>query len=129
MQDRVSCVQAVLDEERTGSELAPLAHFEMKEMATQKLGKIVLQGAIAGPSAAALSCFLEAIASYPVTRWTIDMKNLPVLSLGGLCLLSGFAKTLHRRGMVLEVCGVHRRVYANLQHLNLVHLFAWADNK
>lgn len=126
-EDNTVRVQTVLDEELVGNELAPVACFEMREAATQTCGTMVLRGVIAGASAAALSRFLDTVANYPAQRWTIDMKNLPVLSLSGLYGLVRFARKLHRRGKVLEVCGIHRHVYATMKNLNLVHLFAWAD--
>lgn len=128
-QEKTLRVQTVLNEELAGNELAPLASFELADAAVQgqRRGEIVLQGVIAGPSAAALSRFLETVLHYPATHWTIDMKNLPVLSLGGLYHLARFVKKLHSRGMVLEVCGIHRHVYMTMKNLNLVYLFAWAD--
>lgn len=128
-QEKTLRVQTVLNEELVGNELAPVARFELAESGAQgqRRGEIVLQGAIAGSSAAALSRFLETVSNYPATHWTIDMKNLPVLSIGGLYYLARFVKKLHSRGMVLEVCGIHRHVYMTMKNLNLVYLFAWAD--
>jgi len=105
----------------------PVAAVEVAVQGKHKHVNIELQGMIAGEHAAAFLEFLKAVSHFVGTRWTIQMKDLTVLSMQGLRHLLQFAETLRTHGHKLEVCGVHRNVYVTLQELNVVRVFAWAD--
>ena len=109
------------------TEARPVAAVEISVKGKHQHVNIDLKGAIAGENTPAFLEFLKAVSSFVGTHWTLQMKDLRVLSLQGICHLVQFAEFLHQRGYQLEICSVHRNVYATLQELNLVHTFAWAD--
>jgi anti-anti-sigma factor len=105
----------------------PVAAVEVDVRGKDKFVNIHLKGAIAGENAVTLFEFLKAVSLFVGTRWTLQMKDLNILSMQGLQHLVQFAQILRARGYRLEVLGVHRNVYTTLQDLKAVHAFAWAD--
>jgi len=110
-----------------GSELPPFAAVEVEAQGRHKRVHIRLEGVIGGEHADTFLEFLKAVSHFAGSRWTLQMKDLKVLSLQGMRHLVHFAESLRASGHQLEVHGVHRNVYATLQDLNLVRAFAWAD--
>jgi anti-anti-sigma factor len=109
------------------SEYLPVASLNFDFNGCQKCVKIILEGAIAGKSAVALGDFLKNVASIPATRWMLQMKDLEILSRRGIRHLIQFAKIIRRRGLPLEIQGVHPNVHAILQDLNLTQVFGYID--
>lgn len=115
-----------MSDDRSHPEFHPEAAVEIATKGRCKHVNIQLQGAIAGEHATAFLEFLKAVSRFVGTRWTIQMKDLSVLSLEGITHLLHFAELLRMRGQVLEIGSIHRNVYAMLQDLKAVHFFAWA---
>ncbi len=107
----------------------PVAAVEIEANGRHKCVNIQLRGAIAGENTAPFLEFLKAVLHlhFAGTRWTIQMKDLKILSVQGICHLVQFAEVLRARGHELEVRSVHRNVYAMLQDLKVARAFAWAD--
>ncbi|MGH7492522.1 MAG: STAS domain-containing protein [bacterium] len=105
----------------------PVAAVEIDVRGNDKFVNIQLKGAIAGENAVTFFEFLKAVSLFVGTRWTLQMKDLSILSMQGIQHLVQFAQILRARGYRLEVVGVHRNVYTTLQDLKAVNAFAWTD--
>ena len=105
----------------------PVAAVEIDVRGRDKIVNIQLKGAIAGENTVTFFEFLKAVSLFVGTRWTLQMKDLSILSMQGIQHLVQFAQLLRKRGYRLEVLGVHRNVYTTLQDLKAVSAFAWAD--
>ncbi len=109
------------------TDFLPVAVVDVDFKGEQKNVNITLRGVIAGASVAALNEFLKNVSCFPGNRWTLQMKDLRIVSERGLRKLVRFASILRRRGFALEIQEIHQNIYAILQDLNLVQHFGWAD--
>jgi anti-anti-sigma regulatory factor len=91
--------------------LAPLAIAEYAVHGKQKCLLIKLKGVILEESANLMSIFFEDILSLPADRWLLQLQDLRCISGAGLRNLARFVRILRRRGLAVEIIGIHQNVY------------------
>jgi hypothetical protein len=127
LQVTMPLVHSTPEEQSLSSELLPTASVVFASNGGQKTVDIMLKGVIAGASTTALHKFLKAVSLFPGNRWTLQMQDLKIISERGIRKLLQFAAIIRQRGFALEIQGIHRNVYANLQELKLVHALGMAE--
>jgi len=109
------------------AELLPVASAEIDFNDGEKSVHITLKGVIEGNSTSRLRQFLKDLTSFRANKWTLQMKDLMVLSNRGLRVLLQFARIIRKRGFLVEIVGIHKNIHVTLQDLNLTHEFGWTD--
>ncbi len=112
---------------RVATELLPMAGVEMNMRGAERCVDITLKGVIAGNSVDTLGQFLTGVSSLVGNKWSLQMKDLLVLSTRGMSSLARFAEHLRHRGFRIEVHGVNQNVYSALKESRMTQAFAWAD--
>lgn len=95
-------------------ELAPMAIADYAIQDNQKCVLITLKGVILENSATLMLNFFEDIQSLPADRWRLQLQDLRCISGTGLRNLARFVRILRRRGLAVEIIGIHKNVYCML---------------
>lgn len=93
------------------SETAPMAIADYAIQENQKCVMITLKGVILENSATLMMNFFEDIQSLPADRWLLQLQDLRCISGAGLRNLARFVRILRRRGLAVEIVGIHKNVY------------------
>lgn len=93
------------------SKLTPLATADYSIYSERKCLLIALKGVIFEDNARLLSVFFEEILSLPADRWLLQLEDLRCISGAGLRNLARFVRILRRRGLAVEIVGIHKNVY------------------
>lgn len=111
----------------TPPEILPTATAEIAVRGNRGRIRIALAGVIASESVPVLLQFLRDVSCFRATRWSIQMKDLSVISSRGLRVLLKFAHILRQRGFGLQVVGVHPHVLMTMRELDMMNAFVWPD--
>jgi anti-anti-sigma factor len=90
-----------------------------------KLVALRLEGTILSEHTGALRDFLRNLSYFRGTRWTLQLKNLEVMSMRALKVLVKFVNVIRRRGYEVQVTSIQPGMLAVLMDLGLHELFAW----
>lgn len=112
---------------RLNPNLRPTAGVSMEVKEGERRVQITLRGVICGASVDSMLEFLRSTSSFVGSKWSLQMKDLLVLSGRGMKALARFAKYLRRRGCVVEVAGINQNLYATMKELKIAHAFAWSN--
>jgi len=93
------------------AELAPMAIADYAIQDNQKCVLVTLKGVILEDSANLMLNFFEDILSLPANRWLLQLQDLRCISGAGLRNLARFVRILRRRGLTVEIVGIHQNVY------------------
>lgn len=91
----------------------------------QKLVALRLEGTILHEHTEALRDFLQNVGYFPGNHWTLQLKNLNVISMRGLHVLAKFAKVIRRRGAKIEITSINPAMVATLEDMGFQELFNW----
>lgn len=108
-------------------ELRPLAAAEIDVRKNHGTINVTLAGVILGASVSELRAFLQDVACFRATDWSLQLEALRVISAKGLRVLVQFARVLRSRGYRLKIEKVNPELYATLNELKLLHEFEWLD--
>ena len=109
------------------AEFMPMAGLEMNMEGADRCVNITLKGVICGTSVDTLVQFLGGVSGLVGNKWSLQMKDLLVLSTRGINTLARFAEHLRRRGYKIQVHGVNQNVYSAIKESKMTQPFAWAD--
>ena len=112
---------------QTSSELMPMAGVEMNVRGTDRCVNITLNGVICGTSVDNLVQFLKGVSNLVGNKWSLQMKDVRMLSARGRSILVRFAEQQRRRGFRVEVHGVNQNLYSAFKESKMARAFAWAD--
>ena len=104
--------------------LVPTAIAKVSEQGEKKCVNIELKGVISDTSADTLKKFLQRVSGRTEDKYTLQMRDLLVISRKGLKHLLKFSQKVQRKGSAIEIVGMHKSVHAIFKDLGVMNRIA-----